>query len=55
MIWFLNRRSGGIIVGIKDTLDNFFEIVNTESQHIPWFKCRESLFKTGQPVSFGVV
>ena len=50
-----NRRSGGITVGIKDTLKDFIEIVNTDSRYVLWFKCKESLFKTDQPVFFGVV
>ena len=50
-----NRRSGGIMVGYKESLDNYIDIVNTDSKYVLWFKCSKNLFKTEQPVYFGVV
>ena len=50
-----NKRSGGIVIGFKTALENDVEIVNTESRYVHWFKCSENLFKTDQPIFFGVV
>jgi hypothetical protein len=49
------NRSGGIMVGFKDNLAKHIDIVNTDSKYVMWFKCSEQLFKTDQPVFFGVV
>ena len=49
------NRSGGIMVGFKDNLAKHIDIVNTDSKYVMWFKCSEQLFKTDQPVFFGVI
>ena len=49
------RRSGGIMVGYRDTLVNMIEIKETSCKYVLWFKCKGGLFKLDQPVIFGVV
>jgi hypothetical protein len=49
------NRSGGIMVGFKDNLAKHIDIVYTDSTYVMWFRCSEQLFKTDQPVFFGVV
>jgi hypothetical protein len=43
------------MVGFKDNLAKHIDIVNTDSKYVMLFKCSEQLFKTDQPVFFGVV
>lgn len=37
------KRSGGIVVGYKDCLKDYIEVVETNSKYILWFKCNEQL------------
>ena len=49
------RRSGGIMVGYRDTLVNMIEIKETSCKYVLWFKCKGELLKLDQPVIFGAV
>lgn len=49
------KRSGGIVVGYRESLENNIQFIDTDSKYVLWFKCNEHLFKTDEPVYFGVV
>jgi uncharacterized membrane protein YobD (UPF0266 family) len=40
---------------VKLSTKSVIDIVNTDSKYVMWFKCSEQLFKTDQPIFFGVV
>jgi hypothetical protein len=48
------RKSGGIILGYKDHLENYIEPLETESNYIFWFKVSSKLFSLTDDLIFGV-
>jgi hypothetical protein len=49
------RKSGGIILGYKDHLENYIEPLETESNYIFWFKVSSKLFNLSDDLIFGIV
>lgn len=49
------RRSGGIIVGFKDSLTSCIEVIETECKYVLWFKCGEKLLTNVTDTYFGIV
>ena len=51
----IGRKSGGIILGYKDPLENYIEPLETESSYIIWFKVSSKLFNLNDDLIFGIV
>ena len=51
----IGRKSGGIILGYKDHLENYIEPLETESNYIFWFKVSSKLFNLSDDLIFGIV
>ena len=47
------RKSGGIILGYKNHLENFIEPLETKSNYIFWFKVSSKLFYLSDVLIFG--
>ena len=49
------RKSGGIVLGYKQTLQSHIEIIKTESPFILWFKLSSKLLNSYEDLIIGIV
>ena len=52
---FSNRRSGGLVLGYKEKLQNYIECISTESKFVQWFKLSADYSKLEEDIIFGSV
>lgn len=52
---YSNTRSGGITLGSKNYLENYIELLNTDSDYVFWFKIKGILFNSESDIVFGIV
>ena len=49
------RKSGGIILGFKEEIKEFIEVIDAESEYVLWFKISKLLTNTEEDVLCGIV
>ena len=49
------KKSGGIILGFKEELKEYIDIIQTNSDYVLWFKVNKCLMGTNDDVIFGIV
>lgn len=52
---FSNRRSGGIVVGYRESLKGMIHMIDTDSRYVLWFKCQGKLLNLDESVLFGAI
>ena len=51
----IGRKSGGMILAYKESLDNYIELLDIESKYVLWFKVSSKLVNFNEDVIFGNV
>ncbi|CAG2204073.1 unnamed protein product [Mytilus edulis] len=49
------RRSGGIVLGYKENLSKYIEVLETDCNFVMWFKVCKTYLKTDDDLYFGIV
>ena len=52
---FSNRRSGGKVVGYRESLKGMIHMIDTDNRYVLWFKCRGKLLNLDESVLFGAI
>ena len=52
---FSNRRSGGKVVGYRESLKGTIHMIDTDSRYVLWFKCQGKLLNLDESVLFGPI
>lgn len=51
----IGRKSGGMILAYKESLENYIELLDIESKYVLWFKVSSKLVNLNEDVIFGNV
>jgi tRNA-binding EMAP/Myf-like protein len=51
----IGRKSGGMILAYKESLENYIKLLDIESKYVLWFKVSSKLVNLNEDVIFGNV